>query len=121
MWKIEEALQLIRELQPKAWDAKYALALGGSVLNHGESYKDLDIIATPLHVKEEPDGDALLKAFSEKLNCNPIDMDGKYGEAEGFNRGSDNFFKFEYQHYLVNKPGMIGFQFRRIDLFIYPR
>lgn len=43
MWTIERALVLIRELQPKLHARKYHVALGGGVLNTGQSEKDLDL------------------------------------------------------------------------------
>lgn len=47
VWVIEDALALIRRLQPKALECGYALSLGGGVLNAGFSWKDLDIVAVP--------------------------------------------------------------------------
>lgn len=43
MWTLEEALYLIRRLQPKVFLHGYNLCLGGSVLNKGFSTKDLDL------------------------------------------------------------------------------
>jgi hypothetical protein len=45
MWYLEEAIGLVRELQTKALQKGYHLALGGGVLNRGWSRKDLDIVA----------------------------------------------------------------------------
>ena len=42
-WYLDEALGLIRELQPNVFKFGYHLALGGSVLNVGLSVNDLDI------------------------------------------------------------------------------
>jgi hypothetical protein len=43
MWELEEALELIRALQEKAWSFGYHLCLGGGVLQKGRSEKDLDL------------------------------------------------------------------------------
>ena len=47
-WYLEEALQIIRMLQPSARSCGYHLALAGGVLNTGSSSNDLDIIVLPL-------------------------------------------------------------------------
>lgn len=47
MWTIEDALSLIRQLQPKAMEAGWCLMLGGGVLNNGYSDNDLDLLAYP--------------------------------------------------------------------------
>jgi hypothetical protein len=47
-WTLEEALHLIRLIQPKVMrDANYYLALAGGVLNNGSSENDLDLVAVP--------------------------------------------------------------------------
>lgn len=46
-WTLDQALTLIRQLQPTAFEAGYHLNLGGGVLNHGKSNNDLDILAMP--------------------------------------------------------------------------
>lgn len=47
MWDMDQSLKVIRALQPLAMTCGYALSLGGSVLNHGKSENDLDIVALP--------------------------------------------------------------------------
>ena len=42
-WKLEEALTLIRGLQPEVRKLGYRVCLGGEVLNKGESKNDLDL------------------------------------------------------------------------------
>jgi hypothetical protein len=48
MWGLDDALTLIRGLQPKVRQFNYHVALGGGVLNTGMSFKDLDIYFLPL-------------------------------------------------------------------------
>lgn len=48
MWTLSDALDVIRPLQFKALQYGYHLALGGGVLNKGESANDLDLIVMPL-------------------------------------------------------------------------
>lgn len=47
MWTLEEAVALVRKLEPTAIQAGYHLALGGSVLMAGQSDKDLDLFLYP--------------------------------------------------------------------------
>ena len=44
---LEDALEIIRYMQPLAKECNYYLALAGGVLNKGYSRNDLDIIAVP--------------------------------------------------------------------------
>lgn len=52
MWALDEALELIRKLEPGLRDAGWALGLTGSVLTRGESDKDLDLVVYPLNSTE---------------------------------------------------------------------
>jgi|SRR5581483_6832362 len=47
IWRLEEAVSLVRVLQPLALESGLALSIGGSVLNSGFSWKDLDLVAMP--------------------------------------------------------------------------
>ena len=49
IWTLEDALDLIRPLQPLARDVGYHITLGGGVLNLGVSAKDLDLFCLPLN------------------------------------------------------------------------
>ena len=49
MWTLDEALTLIRKLNPLALKNGFSIALGGSVLHEGSSEKDLDLIVIPLN------------------------------------------------------------------------
>jgi len=48
-WTLDEALPIIRSLQPHTRKFGYHLTLGGGVLNTGESKKDLDLFFLPLN------------------------------------------------------------------------
>ncbi len=52
MWTLEQALTLVRELQPELHARKYHAALGGGVLNTGLSYHDLDLYIFPFDVSD---------------------------------------------------------------------
>jgi len=51
MWTLNAALPLIRRIAPIARTHGFSVALYGSVLERGESEKDLDLF----FVKQEPD------------------------------------------------------------------
>jgi hypothetical protein len=46
-WTLDEARALVNELQGRMWALRHHIALGGSVLNHGTSEKDLDLYVLP--------------------------------------------------------------------------
>ena len=48
MWTLNEGLDLVRALQPKTREFGFHLTLGGSVLNKGESDKDIDLYFLPM-------------------------------------------------------------------------
>lgn len=47
MWTLDEALTLIRQIQPNLHVSRWHVALGGGVLNKGQSQKDLDLYFLP--------------------------------------------------------------------------
>lgn len=53
-WTIEDALDVIRTMQPKCMDAGYYIAMAGGVLNKGYSDNDLDLVAMPRTKFSEP-------------------------------------------------------------------
>lgn len=48
-WYLADAQLLVRRLQAIAWPLGYHVALGGGVLNHGYSDKDLDLYILPIY------------------------------------------------------------------------
>lgn len=54
-WTLDEALTLIRTLQPETRRFNYHLCLGGGVLNKGTSNKDLDLFFLPMSNGKEAD------------------------------------------------------------------
>lgn len=63
-WTLEQALGLIRELQPVMRDLHYHITLGGGVLNTGQSEKDLDLFFHPLNGYEKDSHTVLLSLMS---------------------------------------------------------
>lgn len=75
VWTLEDGLRLIRILQPKAKEYGYHIALGGGVLNKGESKKDLDLYFLTLdNGKKTPACDNLV-AWLEEMWGNGKDID----------------------------------------------
>ena len=64
MWTLDEAQKLISKMQDFDLKCDYNLALGGAVLNEGESYKDLDILLIPRSSKREPNWNKFLTKFT---------------------------------------------------------
>lgn len=60
MWTLDEALDLIRRIQPKLKPLGYHVCLGGGVLNIGSSEKDLDLFFVPLTNVDRPELDPLV-------------------------------------------------------------
>ena len=46
-WTLDDALELIRALQPDSKRYNYHICLGGGVLNRGRAEKDLDLYFLP--------------------------------------------------------------------------
>ena len=69
LWTLEQALLVVRFLQPLTRAAHYHLALGGGVINAGQSDKDIDLYFLPLenlpdNMVAEPDKmKSILDAF----------------------------------------------------------
>lgn len=56
-WYLADAQLAIRDLQQLLWPLGYHIALGGGVLNHGYSDKDLDLYVLPTYREPGCDGD----------------------------------------------------------------
>lgn len=81
MWTIEQALELIRLMQPEARKRSYHICLGGGVLNKGVSEKDLDLYFHPLCNQTDT---KLAALEANKLNANTLKawLDGLWGEGK---------------------------------------
>ena len=67
MWTLDTALPVVRALQFKALQFGYHIALGGGVLNKGQSDRDLDIVVMPLDSRVDPRRDRFLAVCGEYL------------------------------------------------------
>lgn len=73
--KLEDALVLIRELEPKFDSAGYHLGLTGSVLYKGESIKDLDLICYPHDERVKRMNRDEMQAFIKDLRFQVLDQE----------------------------------------------
>lgn len=62
-WYLADALRLVQRLQAVAWPLGWHIALGGGVLNHGYSDKDLDLYVLPIYREGVKDELAVLTAL----------------------------------------------------------
>lgn len=72
-WRMDDALGIIRDFQPRVRPLGYHIVLGGGVLNKGQSDKDLDLYFLPLDYGATASADArrdrlvtLLKSYWEE-------------------------------------------------------
>lgn len=64
MWTLDEGLKLVRAIQEPSRKFGYHITLGGSVLNGGESKKDIDLYFHPMDNGEPINTDGLLDWLS---------------------------------------------------------
>lgn len=50
MWALEDARQLVRDLNKMVRPFDFHVALGGGVINNGESRKDIDLYVLPVYI-----------------------------------------------------------------------
>lgn len=79
MWTLEEALSLVRELQPKLHLIQYHVTLGGGTLNCGYSRKDLDLFIIPFDSGSPHKVIAVLKDVLGESR--PMTTDTNYAES----------------------------------------
>lgn len=78
VWTLEQALTLIRSLQPSLRSYGFHLCLGGGVLNAGESRKDLDLYFLPLdNTGSDADVDGLVNFLSDMWGIG-VPLSGSY-------------------------------------------
>ncbi len=89
MWTIENGLKLVRALQPLTREFNYHLALGGGVLNKGESEKDLDLYFLPMGgfningAEQKPNPDGMRKLLDKFWGVGK-DISKDYGNEKGY-------------------------------------
>lgn len=103
MWTLDTGLRVVRALQQPIRQFGYHLAIGGGVVNKGESQKDLDLYFLPM--SHNGNSDQLL-IFLKEI----------WGSCEDIGKDYEN----EYEH-----PCKLKVKFfrrertQRIDCFIY--
>ena len=110
MWTLNEALELIRRLQPGANAANFHIALGGSVLNNGQSSKDLDLYFLPLEDESNHPDDYKITEIANIMSM-MFGYSGNYGQEMG---ESYEGLRTSYRQKLTYNTR----DNRRIDIFI---
>jgi hypothetical protein len=87
VWALDEALDLIRELEKQIKPIKYTSAMGGGVIFKGHSKKDLDIFLAPYN-KTDKDYDKLVEilekmGFTRKKTKDEVHKGFNYGSEKG--------------------------------------
>ena len=105
MWTLNEALEYIRAVQPEFKKFNYHIGLCGSVLNNGESAKDLDIVVMDMNNPQLPPKTHEMK---------------KYLQTNGFNCIFSSF----RTNYEIDNSGLRiiysgDYKSKRIDWFVY--
>lgn len=110
MWTLGEGLKLVRELDKYARMQHFHLALGGGVLRAGDSYKDIDIYALPLHLPGiTPNGTRLLELIDIALGVTHRLPDIANEDEAYFLQSQETRC---HDLYIYEKPG------KKIDFFI---
>jgi hypothetical protein len=108
-WTLEQALALVRSIQPACHSFNYHVTLGGGVLNQGFSSKDLDLFFLPFGNTDSPPAtEALLIYLAHTL--------GEVFPLGGF--GHDGAATYPDQPVFVNRHTYRTAESKRIDGFI---
>lgn len=83
-WTLEEALALIRGLQPETRKYGYHLTLGGGVLNKGESKKDLDLFFLLMNSGYKAKPDELVGYLDKLWGAGKEMSDGRYPDDPAY-------------------------------------
>lgn len=110
-WTLDEALTVIRDLQPRIKALGWHVALAGGVLNVGRSDKDLDLVFLPLQ-------NTAIDPASTAVDTHELIvlLDGTFGKAQGgWSDASPTWepcawMRVQYGYQLANG--------QRIDVFI---
>jgi hypothetical protein len=112
-WYLPEAQVLLRGIQAAMWPLQRHACLGGGVLNHGYSNKDLDIYILPLYVQDtaRPLDCAVVAALNDALGTTPVMDYARAGQERSLGHDAGSHTCFEQSLRYVS-------QGRAIDVFI---
>jgi hypothetical protein len=102
LWTLDDALTLVRALQPFTRQFGYHLTLGGGVLNVGSSTKDLDLFFLPLDNGGVNRPDDLLSWLK-------LTFSSEAKNIGGLHYGNDNFNEMKQE---------MRYDGKRVDVFI---
>jgi hypothetical protein len=113
MWDLDNGLRIVRALQPVTRKYGYHLALGGGVLNKGESKKDLDLYFLPMG-SDKPRPDELLECLTAVWGVSEPLSNADYSDSyENLSSAYKHAVKFER---MAGPNKNIA---QRIDCFIF--
>lgn len=123
-WTLDEAISLIRGLQPECRKFSYHLCLGGGVLNKGQSKHDLDLYFLPMGKKEDIKAEGLVRWLEslwgkgEAFKAVPkLDV---YGERliVGHNEFGEPRYDYPEEEQKYAFAGKFNYGELRIDVFV---
>jgi hypothetical protein len=83
VWTIEEAVELVRSIQPHLHAVRWHATLGGGTLNRGSSEKDCDVYVLPFS-GEESSTSALGAVAAHWGAYEPMSETGEYADDPRF-------------------------------------
>lgn len=94
VWVLDDAVAFVREIQPALHALRWHVALGGGVLNKGESGKDADLYVLP---------------FNDDADIMPT-LKELWGESESIGYGSPSIYEHKVKFSVSGG--------KRIDVFV---
>jgi hypothetical protein len=112
IWNLEQGLRVVRALQPSTRNYGYHLAIGGGVINKGQSDKDLDLYFLPMGgFNGEPKSDSGgMLAFLESLWGGAKPLASLGANENGFYKHAVQFIRMGGEERNIRQ---------RIDCFIF--
>ena len=103
-WTLEEALPLIREIEPLVRELNYHTCLGGGVLHQTGPRKDLDLFFIPLNGHDSNPW-SIVQLLGEVLGSHPISI-----------RDSPDYHREAMYHF--SEMRWVEYMGKRIEVFI---
>jgi hypothetical protein len=116
-WYLADALLTIRQLQALVWPMGYHVALGGGVLNHGYSDKDLDLYVLPLGSVLAQNPDDVLEALNKHFERIGVSYEGDAESVQEFEK-AHGVGSWDRNSYFAHSVCYFLDSGKKIDVFI---